>query len=383
LNAASEPEPIRAKRVLGPALASSFAAPYPYEAEDGHGEWAVKFPKPNQLRALMADQVIGRVGHLIEAAVGDTQRSRSRRRSSPPTVTRAGLESASPPESSADVSDSAFYYSLIQVVPDPVRGERMNVGVVAWDPARGVGTAKFTRSRVRLKALGLDDLGFLSEFESWLLASVPAPKRRRAGTRLADEQWSLEAMEVAAREWGGMIQLTPPRPSLGGTVEELAQEIYDRAVFVHKAAVDPDSGRQAIRQSAAQIVRHSIRELGAAAPLEVAVSSRVEGRLYPHVFDVVVSNGNAKGVLITPNFADKRTEQVRRDLDAAAWAVHDVQQKDNGSSPAFGILTAPTVRPAFSDQLAAIVDALRVAPLQRNDLSRWATQDVLELAHHG
>jgi hypothetical protein len=279
------------------------------------------------------------------------------------------------------VNETPIYYSLIQVVPDPVRGERMNVGVVAWDPTEGVGVAKFSRSRQRLKALGIENVGFVTEFESWLASTIPAPTRRRR-TSNSSPSWSLEQMQHAALEWGGMIQLTSPRPSIGGTVDKLVQEIYERAVFVHKAAVDPESGREAIRKSAAQIVRHSLRErYQAHAPVQVVVSSQVPGRLYAHVFDVVVLNGDARGVLVTPNFSDKRTEQVRRDLDAAAWAISDVRDRHDGPTPEFAILRASNVRPALSDQLDAIVEALHVAPLQREDLGRWATEDVPAAAH--
>lgn len=268
---------------------------------------------------------------------------------------------------------------MIQVVPDPVRDERINVGVVAWDAERGRGAVKFSRSRQRLHAIGVDDTAFVSEFQSWLSALIPRSRRRRSmQLKLVDdgrETWSLETMQSAASEWGGMIRLSEPRAARGSDVAALADSVYNRSVFVHRANVDPDSGRQAIRRSAASLVRSALNErFGEEPPLDTSVSYDLQGRVSSHQFDVVMTNGTARGALITPNFQDKRTEQIRRDLDAAAWAIEDVRSGIGDIE--FGILRASTMRPTLLSRLDAIASALEVRALEREELGQWAIDEV-------
>jgi hypothetical protein len=69
LAATAEPQPVHAKRHLRGPIASSFSRPHVYLGEDDE-EYVVKFRRPDQLRAVASDQVVGRAGRLIGAAVG-------------------------------------------------------------------------------------------------------------------------------------------------------------------------------------------------------------------------------------------------------------------------------------------------------------------------
>lgn len=64
-----EPEALEAERHLGGPISGSFSSPHLYLADER--EWVVKFPRAGQRQALIADQVLGRLGELIGAAVGE------------------------------------------------------------------------------------------------------------------------------------------------------------------------------------------------------------------------------------------------------------------------------------------------------------------------
>jgi hypothetical protein len=69
LSSTPAPMPITAdKHVEGP-ISQSFSRPHLYLGEDGV-EYVVKFPRPGQRRAVASDQVVGRAGWLLGAAVG-------------------------------------------------------------------------------------------------------------------------------------------------------------------------------------------------------------------------------------------------------------------------------------------------------------------------
>jgi DUF3037 family protein len=265
------------------------------------------------------------------------------------------------------------YYSLVQVVPDLIRGERMNVGVVVWDAKNAQGATRFTKQRQRLRALGLVDLSFLREFELWLNAALSMPGQELfASPGRPEEPWSLKEMQRAASDWGGMLQLSEPHPSRGESAAEVADEVYDRAVHLRAPLTDSDAGKKAIRRSVATTVRNALkRRFGETPPVTVRVTHEVAGTVDSHVFDVVLSNGDPRSVLVTPNLRDPRTTEVRRDLDAAAWSVQDV----SNMSPEirFGLVRDPGARPVLLNHVDALVASLPLEPIERERLSEWAT----------
>jgi hypothetical protein len=240
----------------------------------------------------------------------------------------------------------ALYFSVVQVVPDIARGERINVGVIVWDDEANEGIARFTRQHHRLRAVGVERLAFLTDFQTTVQDALKIKGQRLFHIPGAqDEPWSVEAMRSAAKEWAGMIQLSEPHPARRNvTATKLAQDVYDRLVHLKPPAQDPDVGRQAIRRAVARTVRETLRSrFGDDPPLTVRVQSEVQGRVDSHFFDVVLSNGSATSLLVTPNLSDPRTKEVSRDLDAAAWSIQDVHARSaairfglvrNGGRPA-------------------------------------------------
>jgi hypothetical protein len=269
----------------------------------------------------------------------------------------------------------ALYYSVIQVVPDMARGERINVGVVAWDDRRREGAVRFSRQRQRLRALGVLDTTFLTNFEKWLMQAldVKGPRLFSLPDQPGD-RWSLEQMQSAAAEWAGMVQMNDPHPSRGNSAGQLAQQVYERVVHVPSQRLPGDIDRKTIRRSVARSVRGVLTQrYGGEAPLAVHVTQEIGGDVDSHVFDVVLANHTTRSVLITPNLADPRTIQVRRDLDAAAWSIQDVHSKS--PAIAFAIVRDKGSRPALLDRVDAIARRLPVTPIERPEISNWAVQE--------
>src|SRR5438132_530022 len=67
----SEPPPIIAERHVDGPIAQSFSRPHVYlvNGDDGE-EYVVKFRRSDQLRTVTSEQVVGRAGWAMGAAVG-------------------------------------------------------------------------------------------------------------------------------------------------------------------------------------------------------------------------------------------------------------------------------------------------------------------------
>jgi hypothetical protein len=117
-----------------------------------------------------------------------------------------------PSSDSTQPISSSYAYSILQFVPDPVRNERINVGVlVAADAGDFFGAQVLPKSkfgRIMRFGDGSEDLGFLREFAAQLkrdaYTAAPLPG---AGV----SPWNFEALAKASTEWANTLQLTSPR----------------------------------------------------------------------------------------------------------------------------------------------------------------------------
>lgn len=88
------------------------------------------------------------------------------------------------------------HFSVIRYVPDPVRGERINIGVVVFDGAGRI-WFRFLRDWTRVQAFATADV---------------VGELQRFGREF--EGWTAENIRVAATSHHHSIQFTPPAGSL-------------------------------------------------------------------------------------------------------------------------------------------------------------------------
>jgi Protein of unknown function (DUF3037) len=266
-----------------------------------------------------------------------------------------------------------MHYSVIRIMPDVVRGEAMNVGVVVWDDETREGAFRLSRGRQRLRHLGLVDTSFLTDFQQWMTQSLSITSGRLFSLSTSpDEPWSLDLMAHLSNDWAGMIQFSEPRPTGGTDAESVLSDIYDRFVLLNVRQA-PEQGRERIRRNSARLMRNALRErFGDSPPVDVKVGFEVDGAVDSHVFDIVVANHITRNVLITPNFANPKTIEVRRDLEAAAWSVQDVRNRD--PQVAFGLLNDDAARPALRSRVDALAGSLPVRFISTGELGDWAVE---------
>ncbi len=138
----------------------------------------------------------------------------------------------------------ACEFSLIRYVPDVVKGEFVNIGVVLREAAPASGAAvraevRFTRDWGRVRCLDADaDTGLLEALEQEIAG------RMRAGVSVRDPKGVLETLEDSL---SNSVQMTEPRATLAENMAaemELLMRMYVEPMRVPR--VRTRSGRAAI-----------------------------------------------------------------------------------------------------------------------------------------
>jgi hypothetical protein len=267
-------------------------------------------------------------------------------------------------------------YTVVQYVPDPAAGERINIGVMAWDES-GV-HARFITDWRRVRAFHGADVPFLRELTKTRAERTsiepPLPLHR-------EQTITAAIIENMVGKWSHEVQFTDPRGSLkhaGELLNELAP------VFLHENKRRTLRGRT--RRAAAGI---AVRAISAAVNAEVpkAASNLVKrdeilsGRFDRHRFDVVLKNGKPLAALHALSFEVGEGEYLEREVDATAWTIDDVRKKFTHLPLAVLILqpTRATHRAKFR-KAQRLFRELQADVLTESNMPVWARHQAREIA---
>jgi hypothetical protein len=261
------------------------------------------------------------------------------------------------------------FYTVVQYVPDPIRDERANVGVVVFGDDRI--RTRFLQNWARVKQFGSEDISFLQDFarraKSWSDPEVPLPGLAEA-VRL-DEQ----GLRAIAGRWMNTVQFTEPRASLLDP-EELLQEMSARML-------EEPTRRQVSyrdRRVAGKIARESVRD---ALKNRVGknwrqhlkpAAHRLEGQLDQHSFDVVIANGRPRFAAQGLSFENDDQREVDRDVKITAWTVDDIR-KVGAKDLDLAIVALPPRQPSAAYAHALhIFDGLNAEVVPETAVKEWA-----------
>jgi hypothetical protein len=211
---------------------------------------------------------------------------------------------------------TAYRFAVLRYVPDPVRQETLNVGVVvaSSEPWRIAVRVLHRREAARLKWLGLDDdIEFLQDLAEEIGAS---PQLGR------EPIWNAEMLERAHQEWGGTVRVSEVRAALHDNAERLCEELYARYVAnprtrrPHAYRDRREARRRVSRALLARLSRETVKEKPTA-----------KGRFEDHRFDYGLGNGQILHLVSTFSFEvpDRDKDTLQIEVDACAWAVSDLR----------------------------------------------------------
>jgi len=265
------------------------------------------------------------------------------------------------------------HYSVVQYVPDPIADERINIGVVVID---GDDVAlRFLARWHRVKQFGAKDLRFLRDF-------VKGVELQHTNFGTPQNRWTLDTLQRLSG-WTGSIQFTEPRASLKGSaalLEEVASQFLKDEVPAERVHV---SRAEAITLSL-RAVRVALKDrFGPHASEYLKTRFSLQGKLSPHHFDLVAGNGHP--FFAAQALSRQLTEQrsLERDINAAGWALEDVQAK-NAEFP-IALVAVPPIEPVVDaavqenvERAQAVATRLRIPLLQPAQAEHWARR---QLAH--
>lgn len=217
-----------------------------------------------------------------------------------------------------------LFYSVIRYLPDPVRQEVFNVGIIVAEADGLRAKVLLPQQLGRLRRLGyIQESGFLRDLEREINTSMlPRQEQLLAGPPV----WTLESLRRAERDWGGTIQFSPLRPASDVPAAGAVDWFFERYVAPPPVRHRPPD-RRAIKSRVRRALIRSIHSKYPRAKPErvVRIDDAVSGKLESHTFDFTVRNSRLLQVVHTVSFDVGVREALARDLDATKWALKDIQ----------------------------------------------------------
>lgn len=244
------------------------------------------------------------------------------------------------------------YYSVVQYVPDVVRDERINIGVLAFNETRKV--AQFIQNWDRVRQFGADTMAL-----------------RR--TCKAIEGMGLAAIRDAMQAWQHSIQFSTRRASLLD-VETLLIDVARRFL------IDPEVTGPAYRtkKEITKTTRSHLESAIAAKVSRVAATSllstdkQIEGALEPHEFDIRAINGKPIFAANVIAYQMPRLAILRRDIDATAWAIDDVRTKNQDLPIAVIAPDDPGKNESLFERSRSTFGSLGAEVVTEREVSNWS-----------
>jgi hypothetical protein len=223
-------------------------------------------------------------------------------------------------------------FSIVRYVPDPTRGEQLNVGVVVTCKSPPFFGSRFLRAQQtgRLRSLGSDkDFDFLKDLAAEFRASRVIPER--VPLRGLAGPWTLDSLERAATNWANTIQFSEPRAAIHKSPGVLLDDLYKRYVTTLRRRSQVEHGRRWIKGKVSRTLRHAVlQNFPDRDPRQVVQSNaKVSGKFEDHSFDYGLANGRLVHLIQALSFGVQSREALRVEIDATAWAIDDVRRARN------------------------------------------------------
>jgi hypothetical protein len=221
-----------------------------------------------------------------------------------------------------------YHYSLLRFVPDPARGEFINLGILAGDDDARDWELRLVQNLRRLKAIDdKDALGLALAFAARLEEHIVATDQIPETTSVAPI--STEWLASLAGEMQNVVQLTEPTPLVAESAEAALDTLFTEFI------VDPAAQRfrfqkkhRAVASTRRAYRDHEVPEDAILEPAPVTAGP-YDGR-----FDFAVSNGSVVQLVQCWSFQLPNQAELAEQVKAWAWVVREL--RDRGGAMRYG-----------------------------------------------
>lgn len=240
------------------------------------------------------------------------------------------------------------YYSVIQFIPDIVRNERINVGVVSFYEDKK--EFQFVENFARVQKFGAE-----KSFLQYMFEHI--------------KSMSVDQIKEASSEWNNGIQFTDPAPSLldlNATLLDAAKRFLIDPAVKEKSRRTHHDVKTAARRALKEAISESIHR---SAISYLKSDYAIQGRLGRHNFDIKAANGS-------PIFAANALSfQSRKGLESAvhatAWSIEDVLKIDD-TLPLSVIVCPSQNEDALYQEALSTFGELKAEVVEEHEVDSWA-----------
>jgi hypothetical protein len=213
----------------------------------------------------------------------------------------------------------AYKFTLIRFVPDPARGEFVNIGAIAGDEDANDWGVRWISNYTRANAL--DSAGLLpaaKAFTAVLDERVADLERPRLDSEPPTVAW----LASLAEEMNNVVQLSDPAPVVADSAEAALDLVFERLL------VDPARLKYRFRKKhqaqAAVRLTYSEHNVPKSA---VKARARVTSGAYDFEFDFAVHNGHAVQLVQCWSFELPDQDELTKQVKAWAWMAHEIRER--------------------------------------------------------
>lgn len=262
------------------------------------------------------------------------------------------------------------FYSLVQVVPDPLADERVNVGVVTV--GSGASRNEF------LSDVGRASRFLSSYYEAGALHKLVEELRDDLESELAHAPDPVELLRGLSKSWDRDVRLTEPRVS-ALDVDALVQFVAERALMNEDRRPRARDGRSAASIGRREVQR-AIQERQA--DLSVKSSVEVDGLRQSHHLEFGILNGQLRMAVTGLSFEGAWSLARTRSVDALKWLVDDLREVD--TAPSVAVVVIPpdpgSLNTERHDSAIGILAELGAEVVTEHAVSGWADRAIGELS---
>jgi hypothetical protein len=264
------------------------------------------------------------------------------------------------------------YYAIVRYVPDPTRGEAVNVGVVVTTRDGEYVGARFDRTAARVRCLSPDEpldniRGLADELErdSSRLGQLLMPVE-------GVSRWNLGMLESIHKNWGNSIQFSEPRAAIDTEPTTLLDQVYDR--FVHQPPRTKKRARDK-RWVMGQVVPILRESAGVDRAHAVKTEAPVVGKVEEHSFDVVIRPDPSRPPTYAAaalSFESDSPLEVSKSVAVTAWALDDVRKLYPATDLPLAVLVLERDDSDGLARIERICSEFDAALVRSRQLASWA-----------
>ena len=225
-----------------------------------------------------------------------------------------------------------FIYSLIRFVPDPARGEFVNVGAIVGSDDSSEWQLRQVSNPAR--ARGLDDeraLDLVWAFCDRVGADIDRFDDSLHGLFDADIELSEDWLETLHTQHRNVVQLSPPTPMAADSADEALDRLFSQMIL------DPARHRRSTvttKHGVLAAMRSAYRECGLRRNRRFVERARLSTVDHSMPVDFAVVNGRALQLVQTWSFQAADQQALAQQVRCWGWVMHRTRMEGghlNGS----------------------------------------------------